>query len=141
LVAVQRTDLDLETDEAARMLAYADNRAGELDLDFDIEQIVADMDDGLDLTGLWAEDELAEQIERHEQTQLGDATNDRQLGDRQALVKMVVYPPQVAVIERAIVATGNRNRGEALVEICEAYLNAEGQFDAAIQGLFEAQPA
>ena len=143
LVAVQRTDLDLETDEAARMLAYADNRVGDLDLDFDIDMIVEDLDSGLDLTGLWAEDELAEEIDRNEQTQLGDVDtdNERQLGDRQHLVKLALYPPQVGVIERAILATGNRNRGEALMEICEAYLSEEGQFDVNLQGLFEDEPA
>lgn len=35
LVAVRRTDLDLQHDAAAKQLAIADNRAGELDLDWD----------------------------------------------------------------------------------------------------------
>lgn len=37
LVAVKRTDLDLATDPRARALAIADNRVGELDLEWDVE--------------------------------------------------------------------------------------------------------
>jgi len=60
LVAVQRTDLDLETDKAARELAYADNRVGEIDLTWNVEQLVADLESGIDLDGMWSDGELAE---------------------------------------------------------------------------------
>lgn len=43
IVAVQRMDLDLANDEAARMLAYADNRTSEVDLSFDPKQLLADI--------------------------------------------------------------------------------------------------
>jgi hypothetical protein len=60
LVAVKRTDLDI--DEAdARMLAYADNRAGELSLNWDAEQILADLDAGLDLGDLF-DDEFVNDV-------------------------------------------------------------------------------
>lgn len=58
IVAVQRMDLDLAQDDAARMLAYADNRVGELDLDFDPAIIAEDIAAGLDLSGFWQEWEL-----------------------------------------------------------------------------------
>jgi DNA modification methylase len=53
LVAVQRPDLDL-TDGAgeARRLAYLDNRVAELDLEWDAQVIVADMQAGMDLDAL-----------------------------------------------------------------------------------------
>jgi hypothetical protein len=60
LVAVQRTDLDLETDPAARQMAYADNRVGQLDLEFDPGVLLADLDAGLDLSALWRPDEINE---------------------------------------------------------------------------------
>lgn len=66
LVAVRRTDLDLETDSAARELAYADNRVAELDLDFDPLTIAADLEAGLDLSGLWDDTELAVILEAAE---------------------------------------------------------------------------
>lgn len=53
LVVVQRQDLDL-TDSAgeARRLAYLDNRVAELDLQWDAEQLIGDIAQGLDLTAL-----------------------------------------------------------------------------------------
>lgn len=59
LVAVQRTDLDLETDPRARELALADNRVGEVDLAWSAEQLQALSDDGVDLSPFWSEEELA----------------------------------------------------------------------------------
>ena len=60
LVAVKRTDLDLNNGDKARELAYADNRVGQINLDFDAEQILADIDAGIDLSAFWQEDEIAE---------------------------------------------------------------------------------
>lgn len=53
LVAVQRTDLDLDdaTGEARR-LAYMDNRVSELDLDWDPDQLASDLESGIDLNEL-----------------------------------------------------------------------------------------
>lgn len=58
LVVVQREDLDLDTDKAARELAYADNRASEVSLAWDAEQLLADMAAGVDLDGLFTQVEL-----------------------------------------------------------------------------------
>jgi len=60
VVAVQRTDLDLDNDIKARELAYADNRISELDLNWDLEKLQKDLAEGIDLEGhgLWVESEL-----------------------------------------------------------------------------------
>jgi DNA modification methylase len=58
LVVVQREDLDLDDGDKARGLAYADNRSSEVGLDWDLERILADVEAGVDLDGLWGEDEL-----------------------------------------------------------------------------------
>ena len=63
MVVVQREDLDLYEGDTARQLAYADNRAGEMGLDWNIEQMVADLDAGLDLDGIFGEDELSDLLE------------------------------------------------------------------------------
>lgn len=63
LVAVQRTDLDLQIDPEARALAYADNRVAELDLDWKVEQIVKDQERGVDLSGLFYDDEIQRMVE------------------------------------------------------------------------------
>lgn len=59
LVVVQRTDLDLGEGGAARELAYADNRVSQVSLEWELAQIGADVEAGIDLAGLWSEDELA----------------------------------------------------------------------------------
>lgn len=62
LVAVRRNDLDLDTAKG-RLLAYADNRVGQLNLSFSAEQIAADMGEGLDLSALWTQAEIAELLD------------------------------------------------------------------------------
>ena len=59
LVAVKRTDLDLDDDTGtARKLAYYDNRAAQVGLDWDAEQLLADLGAGLDLSAMFRQDEL-----------------------------------------------------------------------------------
>jgi DNA modification methylase len=59
LVVVKRTDLDLSSDDdRARLLAYYDNRASEVGLDWDAEQLLADLNAGIDLSGVFMDDEL-----------------------------------------------------------------------------------
>lgn len=61
LVAVKRTDLDLsDTTGTARKLAYYDNRASQVGLEWDAEQVLADIGAGLDLSAMWHDDELDE---------------------------------------------------------------------------------
>ena len=55
LVAVQRNDLDLKRDKKARELAIADNRVGEIDLEWNTE-VLASLD--VDLEQFWDENEL-----------------------------------------------------------------------------------
>lgn len=57
-VAVQRPDWDLSSDTSlAREYAFADNRVGELDLDWDIE-LVRDAADDIDLSDWWSDAQL-----------------------------------------------------------------------------------
>ena len=59
LVVVQREDLDLDSEDGrARELAYADNRSSQVGLDWNVEQIIADVQAGIDLSGLWSMGEL-----------------------------------------------------------------------------------
>lgn len=59
LIVVQRTDLDLSDDTGkARKLAYYDNRAGQVGLDWDAEVLLADLQSGVDLSGMFNQDEL-----------------------------------------------------------------------------------
>ena len=58
LVIVRRTDLDLSADEKARRLAYLDNRAGQVGLDWDAEQMLEDLQEGVDLSDIFEDDEI-----------------------------------------------------------------------------------
>lgn len=60
LIAVQRDDLDLATDPRAKALALADNRVGELDLEWDVEMLKQLHADGLDLSAFWTDAEFSE---------------------------------------------------------------------------------
>lgn len=57
LVAVQRTDLDLQ-DPKARQLAYLDNRAHEVSLTWSADQIGKDLSAGIQLGGMFTTEEL-----------------------------------------------------------------------------------
>ena len=59
LIVHKRTDLDLEATGAARELAYLDNRVAEVDLDWDTEQILVDLEAGVDLAQMFFDDELS----------------------------------------------------------------------------------
>jgi hypothetical protein len=58
LVAVQRMDLDLDTDATAKALAVADNRTGEVSLEWDTA-ILKSLESEIDLTQLWNPTELS----------------------------------------------------------------------------------
>lgn len=61
LVAVQRTDMDLDEPETgAREMAYADNRAAIVSIDFDPDQVKLDFDTGVSLGDWWQDFELEE---------------------------------------------------------------------------------
>jgi DNA modification methylase len=67
LVAVQRGDLDLKRDKKARELAIADNRVGEIDLEWNPE-ILASLN--VDLKQFWNENELNALLKDFRSTEL-----------------------------------------------------------------------
>lgn len=72
IVAVQRMDLDIDSAEG-RELAYADNRVGEISLDWNPAQMLADIDAGIDLSGMFEKDELDTMLA---ELKLNDNVND-----------------------------------------------------------------
>lgn len=62
LVVVQRDDLDLrdpDPNNAARRMAYYDNRVAQVDLDWNAEQLLADVNAGFDFEHLFSDGEMA----------------------------------------------------------------------------------
>ena len=82
IVAVQRTDLDLEKDAKARELAYADNRIAEIDLKWDYDQILKDAE-VIPIDEWFSEEELEEfQIQAgNESLDLGDNREKKEKTD------------------------------------------------------------
>ena len=90
LVAVKRTDLDLETDASAREMAYADNRVGELSLDWDADKMLADIRDGIDIDAFFHDWELEQKVGEGELEEWG-GMEPPNLEDINAARKIVVH--------------------------------------------------
>jgi hypothetical protein len=81
LVVVKRTDLDLSLDEKAKKLAIADNRVGQVSLEFDPE-VLAELSQEIDLSGYFTGDELADLIGEIEEPQEEDEEEVEELLDK-----------------------------------------------------------
>lgn len=137
-IVMVREDVKDANDPKAKRISYGANRIGEIDLVWDPAQVLADQDEGVDLSGLFSRNELAE-IEEEVllASELASSlvggtikSTNRNLGDKKKQIKPVLYVDEISVFEAAIKAVGLRNRGQALIEICKVYLeNKEGQFD------------
>lgn len=79
LVVVQRTDLDLDEDTAARELAIADNRASEIGLEWDTE-VLAELGAEIDLSTFWTKDEIGLLLEQDVTSGGGDDAPEVQDG-------------------------------------------------------------
>jgi len=137
LVVVKRRDLRSGDDEA-RLLAYEDNRARD-PASWDAEQVLIDLEAGLQLDHLFRLDELDElqqdlQIETQIDQLASDGGTEGEGGDRrikhmvaEKQIKPVLYAKQIDVFERALRQTHIVNRGDALIAVCQFYLEHHGQ--------------
>lgn len=126
IVAVQRMDLDLAKDNSARELALADNRISEVDLEWDLEQIARDLEDGLDLSDFWAEDELDQLIDDAIPEWTDGEMRDLNRAKDNQYVSPLIHVRDVKTVERAFRRTGEINRADAFLKICRHYLDEEG---------------
>jgi hypothetical protein len=123
---IVRNDLSPEQVTAARI---ADN-AVSTDSEYDYQAIALDLQDlqladyDLLLTGLPNPEEILGILDAVD----GAAPDDRKprkntMGEKAKTVKAVLYTHQIAEFEKALRATGLKNRGEALDVICQFYLD------------------
>lgn len=124
-VYIRRKDLDLDTPRG-RELAVALNRVAEMSIEFDALVIEDFIDSGVDLSDWFRQDEIDALRPAHD-ADLTEPDTGRELGDARRQIKAVLYSDQVETMERAILLTGEQNRGKALISICEAYLDSFGQ--------------
>jgi hypothetical protein len=144
LVIVQRTDLDFDSDDPAVVertvkAAYYDNRAGEVSMTWDAEQVMADLAAGVDLSSMFRQDELDELIAGLTPPDWGDAFGGVAQEDRAPFQQMTftLHDTQAEQVKRAIAAAGklgdfadspNQNsNGNGLAFICETFLTEHGQ--------------
>jgi len=136
--------VDLTDEEEALVLASFDPISNAAAADSEkLNDLIAE----LDLEHGALDSLLASLFEEGQQTQLRDVEEDvggeqgdgaRQLGDRAAQIKPVLYADQVAVFERALRITGEINRGRALIQVCEFYLqNARSEETGQLDVLLE----
>jgi ParB-like chromosome segregation protein Spo0J len=119
----------------AKVLAYlaADNelaRRGDPDegqLAELVAHVKAEADDELAALAAGSAERLAEMLA----AELQDAEGGGERGELStpSLIRLVVDVANVGMLERAIAATGETNRGEAIAEIFRSYLRAKGQLD------------
>ena len=112
---------DVKLAELLQEIAVSDGDAF-IATGFDGDDLDRLINDALELTS--AGDSLSKPI------------NERIKGaDPTMQVKPVLYVDEIATFERAIKATGHKNRGYALVELCMFYLreHEKGQLDAGVQ--------
>lgn len=128
---------------AAAKYAIGDNRSG--DLSYFDDSALADQlrtFDADELTTIgFDQAELTEILESAEDVLEGEpgGSEAKQGTKGQVSVRMLVAVQNVDVVERALQATGKMNREQALLEVCESFLNlkakalddATGQLDAA----------
>lgn len=135
LVAVKRTDLDLDDGDRARLLAYADNRSSEVGLAWDAEAIQFDLGAGLDLGEMFREEEIDVITNvvpgQDAWTEAFGALPD---GDRAPFQQMtfILHDSQAEQVKAALteakamgafVDSPNENsNGNAIARICETFL-------------------
>lgn len=124
--------LDVDDDRALRIV-LGDNRGSDLAI-YDDEALIEDLrelnaEGGLAGTGFTDADleALLADLEASDFAPVessGGKTGSRNLGNAKEQIKPVLYAPQIAVFEEALLATGEPNRGEALMVVCRAYLES-----------------
>lgn len=142
-VIMVRDDIPSADTPEAREISIAANRIAQVNLDFDAEQILADLNGGANLSAFWFDNELSDLIAADEQTDLNNVGADALAGltqDDGKQIKPVLFVRDIADFERAIMATGVKRRGEALMTICRYYLehSEEGQQYIGFESLFAA---
>jgi hypothetical protein len=127
-VVVKRVDMQPDSPERDQM-AVADNWTQHVNYAPDAQALIDNPDSW---AGWIREDEIDEMLSDQDiAAMVNDSldtniSQERALGDRKKQVKPVLYVDEVAIFEQALKATGLRNRGQALMVICRAYLEGQG---------------
>lgn len=133
---------DLTEQEAALMLVAFDPIAALAEQDAErLDALLRDVQTGDEaLQELLYE--LGENAVALKQTEIqGPGEGYLSKSDKRKQIKPVLYVDEIGDFERAILATGNRNRGEAVLEVCRYYLehSEKGQLHTQFEGFVAAE--
>ena len=135
-IIVVRTDIPSADHPKAKKLSIAANRIPAVDLDWDSEVLMDMIIEDVDISDLFFDGELEEIAESNKEVEAEPAELNltrKSLNKKAGFVKVVLSNVEVSVFEKALAATGIGSRSDALIKICESFLNGstdqEGQFD------------
>ena len=135
-IIVVRTDIPSADHPKAKKLSIAANRIPAVDLDWDPEVLMDMIIEDVDISDLFFDGELEEIAESNKEVEAEPAELNltrKSLNKKAGFVKVVLSNVEVSVFEKALAATGIGSRSDALIKICEDFLNGstdqEGQFD------------
>ena len=124
--------VDVDATHAKKIL-LSDNRTSDV-AEYNTEvlnEILKELND--DLKGTGYTEETAHEIDRFDnllesiENETTDRIDNERLGQGKQKIRPAMYIDGIKVFERAVTATGNMNRAEAIIEVCEFYLNAKDE--------------
>lgn len=129
--SVPVTYVDLSSDEETMMLATYDP-VGDMAIvdDKQLAELLAQVDIGDNELGALLDSLLKESADaapREDGPPRESRFGEGVLGNPRAQIKPVLYASQIDIFERALIATGKRNRADALIEVCDFYLTAAAE--------------
>lgn len=94
LVVVKRKDLDLTSDDKAKQLAIADNRVGQINLNFDAE-VILELDQEIDLSTYFTDIELNDLSISLDEEEKGDRSKNDSSDDIPEVIESRVKPGEI----------------------------------------------
>ncbi len=135
LIAVQRMDLDMDEDPRARQLGLADNRVGEVNLEWDRDVLNSLQDTGVDLRDYWNNPELDRLLKPTISIPEGDETPDIPppvMGEEK------LDSTHIRMVQLFFTDLEGKQEFEKLVEELAAVFNTETTTDTVWQALLAA---
>ena len=114
LVVVMREDLDLSKDPEARALAIADNRVGELDLDWDVPALVESVKNLDALEPFFYQEEIDNLLASAADSILLEEDTKEDVSNGPAIVAKLTIPPRAWLIDRNEIV-------KAFEQLCERF--------------------
>ncbi len=114
LVVVVRDDLELSTDPEARALAIADNRVGELDLDWDVPALVESVKNLDALEPFFYQEEIDNLLASAADSILLEEDTKEDVSNGPAIVAKLTIPPRAWLIDRNEIV-------KAFEQLCERF--------------------